>query len=125
MTIKPVVDRDAFDTFKEWLTLAATMVVLVTFIGGLGMWLTGGLRPQNQVATDILTDKVTAIQKTVSSIQDQLGVMPRPSDYLAHERHLAALDGQISAMSDRITRDEISLGRDEALMQGGNQGVHH
>lgn len=104
-------------TAVSWAQIASAIVVIATFLSGVGVYLTGGFKPQSQVLTDNLTTKVDSIQATVRGIQDQLGAMPRPSDYLSHERHLAAVDGQLAAMGERITRDEIANTRTDTLLE--------
>jgi hypothetical protein len=108
---------------SDWMTIAkdashfiTSIIVICTALSAVGVWFTGGFAPQNQVLANELKTQVGEIQITVRSIQDQLGTMPRPQDWLAIDRHFVTEDAAISALSERVTKDEIMLTHDEAVM---------
>lgn len=92
---------------KEAVLLAgAAIVVMATLAGGV-TWLAGGLRPGSQVAVEELKAQMTQLQGAISQLKDRIDAMPRVTDFAAHEAHLSHIDGQIAAMGDRMTADEI------------------
>lgn len=104
-------------TAVAWGQIVASVVVICTALSGVGIYMTGGFKPASQVLTDNLTTKVDEIQNSVKGIQGQLEAMPRPSDFLSHERHLSAIDSQVTLLNDRITRDEIANTRTDTLLE--------
>jgi hypothetical protein len=98
------------------LQIIASVFVIITGLAGGLIWLTGGFRPQNQVAADELTSKVNSIQRAVDAIQMQLSTMPRPTDFSSQDAHLARIDQEIGVFSDRLTHDEIAAAALAALV---------
>jgi hypothetical protein len=92
---------------KEAVLLAGAAIVVIGALGGGVAWMAGGLRPQTQVAVDELNVQMGQIQTAISQLKDRIDAMPRVTDFAAHEAHLSHIDGQIAAMGDRMTADEI------------------
>ena len=92
---------------KEAVLLAGAAIVVFGAVAGGIAWLAGGLRPQTQVAVEELNTQIGQVQTAISQLKDRIDNMPRVTDFAAHEAHLSRIDGQIAAMGDRMTADEI------------------
>src|SRR6185312_15289531 len=90
--------------------------------GGIA-WLAGGLRPQTQVAVEELNTQIGQVQTAISQLKDRIDAMPRVADFAAHEAHLSRIDGQIAAMGDRMTADEIKAADVAAQVKALHNGT--
>lgn len=117
-------ERSSFDVslvrFKEYILILAAVLGICASVWWMVTWLTGGLRPGDQVLTETLSDKVTSIQLSVSTLSNQMSAMPRPTDYQSIESHLESIDRSIGLLGDRLTQDEIAAARTSATI--GNIG---
>jgi hypothetical protein len=111
---------DQLTKFKEYLLIVAAILGICASMWWMISWFTGGLKPGDQVVTESLSDKVTAIQLSVSTLSNQMSAMPRPTDYQSLENHLESIDRSIGLLGDRLTQDEISAARTSATI--GNIG---
>ena len=90
--------------------IAATIASVIVIFGGISaaaLWLTGGFEPQSRVEIKEMATKITDMQQTLAEMQHSLRAMPRPIDYANQDAHLSRLDGQVSALGDRVGRDEV------------------
>jgi len=102
---------DKFRGLKDTFSILSNLVVIGTVACGFVIWMSGGIKPQTQVAAEDLARQVTRLQADVEQIKDKLGIIPRPDDYKGQEAHLSRIDGALQSFSERITTDEISSAR--------------
>src|SRR6185437_2458335 len=108
---------------KEAVLLTGALIVVLGALGGGVAWMAGGLRPETQVAVDELKAQIGALQASVAQIKDRIDAMPRVADFAAHEAHLSRIDGQIAAMGDRMTADEIKAADVAAQVKALHNGT--
>ena len=112
-----VIDNARWTQVKDGLQAVAALLVCFGCVAGFLIWVTGGFRPQTQVAVDELTRKVTEISAQVEVVKNKIDQMPRVADYALHDAHLSAIDGQIRTIEGRLTRDEINAKETDTLVQ--------
>lgn len=109
---------------KEIVQFVGNALLIGGAVLGAVLWLTGGLKPQSQIATEDLTKTVNTIQSDVKDIREAMKVYPTPyeiNDQRSHfgrvddrlnkiERDTGATDARVSGLGDRITRLESPPG---------------
>lgn len=95
---------------KELVQLAGGVILICGAVIGFILWITGGLKPQTQVAADNLTTKVDSIQTDVAEIKQKLGALPHPYEFDDQRAHFSRLDqavtedkSGISGLEGRVT----------------------
>jgi flagellar capping protein FliD len=100
------------DQVAKVVALIGGCLVIIAAVWGVTAWLTGGLRPQIQVASDALSDKVTSIQGDISDIKKRLNDLPTSYEVGAQRTHFDRLDDRVGA----VEKQESNLeGRVSAL----------
>lgn len=93
---------------REAMQAVSSLFVVLGGIYAVSTALTGGFTPQTQVAASELKSQVVDVQKTVNDIKARVDQLPRPSDYVDTQTHLARIDATFGAVGDRLTHDEIA-----------------
>lgn len=81
---------------KEIVQLAGGVILIAGTLVGFFLWMTGGLKPQTQVAADNLTTKVDNIQKDVADIKQTIGALPHPYEFDDQRTHFSRLDQAVA-----------------------------
>ena len=95
---------------RDTLAGIASVVVILGAIWAVVVFATGGLRPQDQVATETLSRRAEEVQASITTLNASLNTitaaiaaMPRPSDYAQTDSHLHALDQRVDKLAGDIT----------------------
>lgn len=107
------------DRANSLVSFVGGLIGILVFIGGIGVWATGGLKWQSEVDLQSLRNQLTNIQTAQDRIAARLDSYPRPTDFAEVEAHLARVDNAMTAASerltvavqavaDRMTRDEVA-----------------
>jgi chromosome segregation ATPase len=88
---------NALDATVKIVTLLGGVLIIAGALWGATAWATGGLRPQTQVASDALSERVKTIQGDIEEIKKRLNEMPGAYEIGAQRAQLGRLDERLGA----------------------------
>jgi hypothetical protein len=96
---------------------------ILAILGGIVFATTGGFKSGNQVALDDLNREVLALTNQITLMQVKIDALPNMAAYADLSAHMARIDGLLSAVADRFTRDEIEAAKISAKVESLKGGT--
>ena len=103
------------DRIAKFVQLIGGIIAIVLPSVVLIPWWAGGIRLGSQVTTELVTQKLDALQSDLNAIKIAINGLPLVTQRITdQESHLSHIDGLLTALEARITQDELLESRNGA-----------